>query len=111
MLLKKIKRSWIVGDKKDILITEKIKIQLDDNEQVSFVEKKNMTSYEICKKNWGYYVSPSIDKRLKDYGHKMYITKNQYGQVYLMAVDLKKIKKFTLYCKKEKLKFKILKFI
>ena len=37
---KKIKRSWTVGNKKDIVITEKLKIKLNDNEQVSFVEKK-----------------------------------------------------------------------
>ena len=111
MILKKIKRSWTVGNKKDIVITEKLKIKLNDNEQVSFVGKKSKTNYEICKKNWGYYISPSIDKRLKDYGHVVYITKNKDGQVYLMAVDLKKINKFILYCKKEKLKFKKLKFV
>ena len=37
--------------------------------------EKSKTNYEICKKNWGYYISPSIDKRLKDYGHVVYITK------------------------------------
>ena len=36
---KKNKRSWTVGNKKDIVITEKLKIKLNDNEQVSFVEK------------------------------------------------------------------------
>ncbi len=111
MILKKIKRSWIVGTNKDIVITEKLKIKLNDNEQVSFVGTKKKINYEICKKNWGYYISPSIDKRLKDYGHTVYITKNKNGQVYLMAVDFKKIKRFILYCKKEKLKFKKLKFV
>lgn len=111
MILKKTKRSWTVGNKKDIIITEKLKIKLNDNEQVSFVGNKRKTNYEICKKNWGYYISPSIDKRLKNYGHVVYITKNKKGQVYLMAVNLKKINKFILYCKKEKLKHKKLKFV
>ena len=38
----------------------------------------------------GVIIYLSIDKRLKDYGHVVYITKNKNGQVYLMAVDLKK---------------------
>ena len=111
MILKKIKSSWTVGNKKNIVITEKLKIKLNDNEQVSFVGKKNKLNYEICKKNWGYYISPSINKRLKDYGYTVYIAKNKDGNIYLLAVDLKKINKFIVYCKKEKLKYKKLKLV
>ena len=111
MILKKINRSWTVGSDRDIIITEKLKIQLNDDEQVSFIGNKNNTNYEICKKNWGYYISPSLNKRLKNYGFRVYITKNKKGQNYLMAVKFKMVKEFKLYCKKEKLKFKLLKLI
>lgn len=50
MKIKKKDRSWKVGEKKTINITEKIKIELDDNEQASFVEKNGNYSYEVCKK-------------------------------------------------------------
>ena len=60
MILKKIKRSWVVGNKKDIVITEKLKIRLNDNEQVSFVEKSK-TNYVFVKK-LGYYISPQLIK-------------------------------------------------
>jgi len=110
MKIKKKDRSWKVGEKKTINITEKIKIELDDNEQASFVEKNGNYSYEVCKKNWGYYLSPSINKRMKDYNHKIYLTKDESNKIFIMAVKSKKIQSFILYCKSENLKYKILKY-
>ena len=44
-------------------------ISLSNNEQVTFVSKSN-GRYDICKKSWGYYATPSINSRLKKEGFK-----------------------------------------
>ena len=106
MKIKKINRKWKVGLKNDILISEKCSIQLLNNEQVNFSSKnfKNIDN-EICKKNWGYYLTPSINKRLKKYHHKVFILKNLKNNFYLALVKNSNFADFKKYCKNENLKF------
>jgi hypothetical protein len=110
MKVKKTNRSWYVGKKENIKIYEKAKIELNQNEQISFIDKNGSDIYEICKKIWGFYLSPSINKRLKNYNHKIYLTKDKFNKVFIMAVSLNQIKKFKFYCKSENLSYKILKY-
>tara|TARA_Y100000816_G_C25971445_1_gene506927 strand:- start:299 stop:640 length:342 start_codon:yes stop_codon:yes gene_type:complete len=106
MKIKKIKRQWKVGLKNDILISEKCIIQLMNNEQISFSSKnfKN-TDNEICKKKWGYYLTPSVNKRLKKYKHKVFILENSSKNFYLALVKNSNFFDFKKYCKNENLKF------
>ena len=99
-----------MGKKENIKIYEKAKIELNQNEQISFIDKNGCDIYEICKKTWGFYLSPSINKRLKNYNHKIYLTKDKFNKVFIMAVSLNQIKKFKFYCKSENLSYKILKY-
>ena len=106
MKIKKINRKWKVGLKNDILISEKCSIQLLNNEQINFSTKnfKNIDN-EICKKNWGYYLTPSINKRLKKYKHKVFILKNLSKQFLFSNSQKFKLSEFKKYCKNENLKF------
>lgn len=110
MFIKKINRSWSVGNKKKIKISEKAKIELINNEQITFVDKNGKNVHEICKKIWGFYLSPSINKRLKNYNHKVFLTKDKLGKIFIMSVKINKIKNFKSYCKLENLKYKTLKY-
>lgn len=47
---------------------------------------------------------------MKDYNHKIYLTKDKSNKIFIMAVKSKKIQSFILYCKSENLKYKILKY-
>lgn len=110
MQIKKKIRSWKVGIKKNILITETARIKLKANEQISFYSyNKNKIENEICKKGWGYYLTPSIDKRLKKYGQKIFIMKNSKKNSYLVIVNNSKLREFKKYCKNEKQKYFLLK--
>tara|TARA_B100000242_G_C43014256_1_gene471612 strand:+ start:754 stop:1095 length:342 start_codon:yes stop_codon:yes gene_type:complete len=106
MKIKKLKKKWKVGMKNNILISEKCSIQLNNNEQINFSSKnfKNIEN-EICKKNWGYYLTPSINKRLIKYKHKVFILKNLKKSFYLAIVKNSNITEFKKYCKNENLKF------
>lgn len=110
MEIKKIIRSWKVGLKNNILITQKAKIKLNTNEQISFYSNDlNKIENEICKKSWGYYLTPSIDKRLKKYGQKVFIMKNSKKNSYLVIVNNSKLREFKKYCNDEKQKYFLLK--
>ena len=110
MQLKKKIRSWTVGLKKDIHIKEIAQIKLKLNEQVSFYsDNLNKIENEICKKSWGYYLTPSIDKKLKKYGQKIFIMKNSKKNSYLVIVNNSKLREFKRYCMSEKQQYSLLK--
>ena len=89
----------------EIEIKDYGKIKLDKNEMVSFVTKSGK-EYDFISKDWGFYVTPSINGRLKKEGFKIAMVINKHRKIYIMAVEKEK-KKTTLfkqYCAKEGLK-------
>ena len=60
-------------------------------------------SYDVGKKNWGYYATPSINQRLEDNNFKTALVRNSQDRIYIMLVEKENIKKFKKYCKDEKL--------
>jgi 2-polyprenyl-3-methyl-5-hydroxy-6-metoxy-1,4-benzoquinol methylase len=92
-------RSYKTGFGGSIVIKDCARIKLNSNEQVTFQSKNFL--YDFCKKNWGYYSTPSINKRLKNNGFEVYLIQNLTGDIYLWSVEKNKIKKFLNYLKKE----------
>ena len=105
MIIKKRKKARIfnVGKKLNIKIKDIGKIYLSKNEQLTFVTD-NSNEYDFCRKDWGFYATPSVNSRLKREGFKTAVVKNQLNQIYIMVVEKKKISKFNNYCKNEKQK-------
>ena len=92
-------RIFKVGKNKKIKLKEVAFLYLKNNEQITFIsEKKN---YDFSKKSWGYYVTPSINGRLKKEGFKTALVRNKSNKYYVMVVDNKKLKNFKNYCKTE----------
>lgn len=102
MRINKKKRDFTVGIK-TIKIKHKANIFLADNEMVTFIDKRKM-SYDVVKKNWGYYATPSINGRLKNNKFKTALVSNEKRKIYIMLVEKNNINKFKLYCKNEKQK-------
>ena len=74
--------------------TNKIKdcgnIFLKTNEQISFITRDKM-KYDFTKTEWGFYATPSINKRLKDNKLTAYIVKNTYNfKIFVLVVENKK---------------------
>ena len=79
-------------------------IFLKTNEQISFSTRDKM-KYDFTKTEWGFYATPSINKRLKDNKLTAYIVKNTYNfKIFVLVVENKKKKLFKNYLKREKLK-------
>ena len=104
MKINKKNRQFDVGiNKKKIKINHRADIFLNENEMVTFIDINKM-SYDLVKKNWGYYATPSINKRLKINNFKTALVYNSKKELFIMLVEKKRISKFKKYCKEEKQK-------
>ena len=83
IIINKIPRIFTVGQIKKINIKDYGKIHLRKNEQLTFIsgKNKNQKHYDITKKNWGYYATPSLNGRLKDNNFKSALVKNSNDKI------------------------------
>lgn len=102
MKIIKKNRTFKVGIKK-IILKEVAKIKLKKNEMITFVSGKS--EYDVVKKEWGYYATPSINKRLISYDINTCLIKNiKSKNLFLVLVHKRKKKQFLKYLKEEKCK-------
>ena len=94
-------RNFVVG-LSNIKLKDCGSIYLKKNNQVTFRYKKS--EYDVCKKEWGYYATPSINGRLKKFGFKTFLTMNKFKMIYINLVHKNKEKQFKKYIKLEKSK-------
>ena len=101
MRIKKKNRKFIV--KPGITLIHKADIHLRNNEQVTLKDKNK--EIDIVKKQWGYYLTPSINKRLLSFNLNTAIIKNtKTNNIFVFAIDKNKMRYFKRYAKKENLK-------
>ena len=53
--------------------------------------------HDIVAKEWGYYITPSINKRAVDQGYKTALVKNKDGRFYIMVLEHEKMDIFNNY--------------
>ena len=106
MLIKKKLRKFKPSKYSDIVLKDCGKIILNDNEQLTFSDKYNKKNdYDVTKKNWGYYATPSINGSLKKNNFISYIVLNKSTNLFfIMIVHKNKKNLFLKYLKKENLK-------
>ena len=101
MKKKRKNRKFFVGKKKNIQIKDCAEINLKNDEQVTFVGK-NKIEYDVTKKNWGFYSTPSINGRLKKFGLKCALIKNKNNQrLFVTLVQKNKLLEFKKYLNDE----------
>ena len=83
-----------------VKINEVARIELATDEQVCLVTSMG-SEYDILRKEWGYYATPSINKRLSENGFDVYLVKNSLNHFFLMLVMMCKYIMFVQYCEKE----------
>ncbi len=100
----KINRKFFVGLKKNIQINHIANIHLKSDEQITFISKKKR-EYDFVKKNWGYYVTPSINGRFKFFKFISCLVENSLSKKkFVLVVYKEKLNQLKIYLKKEKLK-------
>ncbi|MDA7604044.1 hypothetical protein N8724_01440 [Candidatus Pelagibacter sp.] len=102
MKIEKKSRKFKVGIS-NIILKEVAKISLKKNEIVTFCDGE--IEYDVVKKNWGYYATPSINSRLLKFGLKTCIIKSKVTKnIFITLVQNNKKKEFNKYLKDERCK-------
>lgn len=94
-------RVYKVGLEKQISIKDMGTVSLEPDEQITFITPEK-GEYDLCRKSWGYYATPSANDRLKRFGFKTAVVRNSKGQVYVMIVETSKMNEFQDYLTEER---------
>lgn len=72
------------------------RIILENNDMISLVSENGKVC-EITAKDWGFYLAPSLNVRLRVEGFKVALVVNQEGKLFLNAVEVDRIDYFENY--------------
>ena len=89
-------RLFSVGYKKEIQLKDCGRITLEPDEQVTFLTESG-GEYDVVRKSWGFYATPSLNRRLKRFGLRGSLVKNQEGTFYILLVERGKETEFQQY--------------
>lgn len=78
-------------------------IHLDPDEQITFVTDDG-SEYDVTKKSWGFYATPSLNGRLRRFHLRAVLVKNRANQFFVLLVEKEKEGLFEEYVKSEKIK-------
>lgn len=67
-------------------LTEVGRLELAPDEQVTFVTASG-TEYDVVRKSWGYYATPSLNSRLPAKGLRPVLTRNGAGRFFICLVE------------------------
>lgn len=76
-------RTFPVGYE-NIILRHVANIELEADEMVTFVAGES--EYDVCRKNWGYYATPSLDKRLPGFGLRPALMRNKLTRHYFVVL-------------------------
>ena len=96
-------RAFQVGPNGQITLLDYGKIRLERNEQVTFTLPEG-GEYDVARKEWGFYATPSLNGRLEQYGLRGVLIKNRAtSKFFVLLVEKGKEKQFDEYCRQENL--------
>lgn len=89
-------RTFEVGYDKKGYISDCGTMQLTPDEQITFTTESG-TEYDVTRKNWGFYATPSLNGRLSGFNLRAVLTKNRYNRYFIMLVERGKETEFMQY--------------
>tara|TARA_Y100000031_G_scaffold135581_1_gene158997 strand:+ start:731 stop:1165 length:435 start_codon:yes stop_codon:yes gene_type:complete len=93
-------RSFRVGIDKKIKVKDCASIQLEAEEQVTFVTESG-AEYDVARKKWGFYATPSLNGRLSSFALRAVLVKNSFNKYFIFLVEKGKEKDFQEYLNAE----------
>ena len=95
-------RKYEAGFDAKVVISDCGKIELEPDEQVTFVTPTG-GEYDVARKSWGFYATPSLNGRLQSFGLRAVLVKNRLNRFFIFLVEEGKEDLFQGYVKKEPL--------
>lgn len=96
-------RLFTVGNSVRFEIADCGSVHLDTDEQVTFVTGTG-AEYDVARKDWGFYATPSLNGRLRDFGLRGVLVRNRLtGRYFVLLVEGGHEDSFDTYCAQESL--------
>ena len=89
-------REFEVGFDRKLIMKDCGQIELSPDEQVTFHTELG-GEYDVARKSWGFYATPSLNGRLQRYHLRAVLVKNRLSQFYVMLVEQGKEADFEAY--------------
>lgn len=78
-------------------------MRLEADEQITFVTETG-GEYDVTRKDWGFYATPSLNGRLAGFNLRGVLVKNRVNRFFVMLVERGKEDAFERYVRQEPLK-------
>ena len=95
-------RVFRTGRAQPIDLRDCARIQLAADEQVTFVTESG-AEYDVARKDWGFYATPSLNGRLASFGLRAVLVRNPGGRYFVLLVEKAKQADFDAYVNSERL--------
>ena len=95
-------REFKVGRDARITLKDCARVALEPDEQVTFVTPQGK-EYDVARKSWGFYATPSTNGRLRDFGFRSALVRSVAGRYNVMLVERTLQAEFDRYLEDESL--------
>ena len=96
-------RKYRVGAQNQVEISDWGRMRLDPDDQITFTTDRDR-EYDVARKDWGFYATPSTNGRLKEFGFRTALIKNRgTGRYFILLVENEEEAAFNEYCAVENL--------
>ncbi len=93
-------RTYTVGFGPPVTIADCGRLRLEPDEQVTLTTPAG-GEYDVARKAWGFYATPSTNGRLRRFGLSTRLVLNRLGQVFVLLVEAGGEASFARYCAEE----------
>lgn len=94
-------RTFSVGARGHIVISDCGRIDLEPDEQVTFTAAGG-AEYDVARKSWGFYATPSLNGRLKNFGWRTALVKSPDDRYFIFLLEPGKQAEFDDYIASER---------
>ena len=96
-------RSFLVGNAVKFNMLDCGTVHLEENEQITF-KTQSACEYDVARKDWGFYATPSLNGRLREFNLRGVLIQNTLTYRYfVMLVEDGKEEEFEHYMNQESL--------
>ncbi len=96
-------RSYEVGRTVKLQMKDCGTVRLEPDEQLTFTTEAG-AEYDLARKDWGFYATPSLNGRLQQFGLRAVLVKNMIGRFFVLLVENGKESLFDQYVAVEELR-------
>lgn len=96
-------RVFEVGWGEPIQMKDCGRVVLDADEQVTFLTESG-GEYDVARKEWGFYATPSLNSRLTNYGLRAVLVANRIDRYFVLLVETGRESSFQRYVQSEDLR-------